>query len=96
MLRLLSLAMMIAVTVRPAAAQDPFGPGPGMVTGEDLVPVRFVADRDVVHAGETFHVAAIFDIEPKWHIYWMNPGMAGLPTEVEMKAPDGYAVKPML
>jgi thiol:disulfide interchange protein DsbD len=94
MLRCCRLAILLVVA-GSAAAQGPPDPfGDTNRSGEELVPLRLIVDRDTVHGGETFHVVAIFDIEPKWHIYWINPGAAGLPTEVDVTAPDGFEVGP--
>jgi thiol:disulfide interchange protein DsbD len=32
------------------------------------------------------------EVKPGWHIYWKNPGEAGLPTSVRFDAPDGFEV----
>ena len=76
---------------RPASAQGPPDLFPSETpSGEELVPVRFFTDADVVHGGQSFHLVAAFDIRPGWHIYWVNPGDAGLPTEVKVTAPAGF------
>src|SRR5690606_2917551 len=36
-----------------------------------------------------------FDIAEHWHIYWENPGDAGLPTKVEFILPEGLSVGPI-
>lgn len=38
---------------------------------------------------ERAYVGVFFDIEPGWHIYWKNPGGAGMATEVLWRLPDG-------
>jgi DsbC/DsbD-like thiol-disulfide interchange protein len=65
-------------------------------TGNQLVPVRLVADTATIAPGQMFHLAVLFDIEPRWHIYWRNPGDSGSPTFVEVSAPDGFEVGPTL
>jgi DsbC/DsbD-like thiol-disulfide interchange protein len=60
--------------------------------GNRLVKVALAADRDSVHPGEKFTLAAKLTIEPGWHIYWQNPGDAGVPTRVDVKAPAGFKV----
>jgi thiol:disulfide interchange protein DsbD len=40
-------------------------------------------------------LAARFDIDPEWHIYWENPGESGLATEVTFEAPAGFEVGPV-
>lgn len=32
-----------------------------------------------------------FEIEPGWHLYWLNPGVAGLPPQVRWELPEGFA-----
>jgi thiol:disulfide interchange protein DsbD len=51
-----------------------------------------IADREVVGPGETFRLAVVFDLAPKWHVYWKDPGAGGLPPRVRVTAPDGYRV----
>lgn len=30
-------------------------------------------------------------VDDHWHVYWNNPGDAGMPTSVELKLPEGWA-----
>lgn len=46
-----------------------------------------------IQPGKPFEVALGLIIEPKWHIYWMNPGDTGAPTEVRWKLPGGYRIQ---
>src|ERR1700680_1907314 len=39
--------------------------------------------------GSTIWVAVHQAIRPGWHTYWQNPGMAGLPTSIDWKLPQG-------
>lgn len=57
--------------------------------GEGRARARLVAGRERIEAGSTFMLGVRFDIEPGWHIYWRNPGGAGLATEVLWKLPEG-------
>ena len=59
--------------------------------GDDGPQVRatLLADAEAVAPGQSMTLAVRFDIAPGWHIYWSNPGDAGLATEVEFTAPDG-------
>jgi thiol:disulfide interchange protein DsbD len=88
---LASLALMLAV-VPAAMAQLPGLGGGEQKSGDELVPVRAMADVDTVHPGERFHIAVVLDIEPGWHIYWLSAGASGLPTSVEVKGPAGYTI----
>src|SRR5262245_60812389 len=60
--------------------------------GNSLVRASLLADTTAVEPGKPFRVAVHFRIEPKWHIYWMNPGDSGQPPEVKWKLPEGFAV----
>ncbi len=39
--------------------------------------------------GDTVTIAIIMDPKPGWHDYWLNPGDAGTPLELEWKLPPG-------
>jgi thiol:disulfide interchange protein DsbD len=60
--------------------------------GKDVVAVHTLADVSRVGPGQTFHVVVVFDLEPKWHIYWKNPGEGALAPRVIVEAPPGFAV----
>ncbi len=62
---------------------------------ENPVKAELLADMSAVVPGATFNVAVKFTIEPGWHIYWINPGDAGLPTTVKFSAPAGFKVEPL-
>jgi thiol:disulfide interchange protein DsbD len=84
----------VALGVLPAAAVacgQPLGPGAG--TG-DLVKIRALTDVSPVGPGQTFHLVIVFNIEPKWHIYWKNPGEGAMPPRVIVEAPRGFEVAP--
>lgn len=49
-----------------------------------------VAENSAIAPGRAFWVAGRFRIEPKWHIYWINPGESGLPTGLDWKLPPGF------
>ncbi|MCL4197852.1 MAG: hypothetical protein KJZ69_10205 [Phycisphaerales bacterium] len=60
------------------------------------VQLAVYSDVAEVAAGSTFHLAFEFTIEKHWHIYWLNAGDTGMPTEIEIKAPEGFSVGPVL
>lgn len=63
--------------------------------GEGRARARLVADGRAAEAGSTSLLGVRFDIEPGWHIYWRNPGGAGLATEVVWELPEGLAAGPL-
>ena len=44
-------------------------------------------------AGQEFSILLTAEIEPGWHIYWKNPGDAGLPTRFNWELPAGINLK---
>lgn len=51
----------------------------------DAVKVTYKLSHRVIAPGDTFLVEFTFRIKQGWHIYWVNPGDAGLPTIIEPK-----------
>ena len=49
-----------------------------------------VADVDAVKPGAVFRLGVHYKMDPKWHIYWIEPGEAGVPTKVNFDLPDGW------
>lgn len=60
----------------PAATED---------YGKGNARVQLVARK---HGGEPVFLGVSFDIKPGWHIYWKNPGGAGLATEIRWRLPE--------
>ena len=56
------------------------------------IDIELVADAASVGPGDDFILATRFVIQPGWHIYWINPGEAGLATEVDMAGPAGFVI----
>ncbi|MEO1222447.1 MAG: protein-disulfide reductase DsbD domain-containing protein, partial [Pseudomonadota bacterium] len=44
--------------------------------------VELISERSLAVPGETVWFGLSFEIDPKWHIYWVNPGDAGIPPEI--------------
>jgi len=57
---------------------------------ESHVRARLVADAGEIRPGDPFHLGVLLEPEPGWHVYWRNPGEAGLATEVLFDLPDGF------
>jgi thiol:disulfide interchange protein DsbD len=54
--------------------------------------VELVADTAAVAPGESFRLGIRFELEPHWHLYWLNPGSSGFPITVDWDLPEGFAV----
>jgi len=51
---------------------------------EPAAPVTIEAARAYGEDGLQLRFGALFKIQDGWHIYWRNPGEAGLPTELRL------------
>ena len=81
-----AMCFLMGSLVSPATAQE---------TEETRVKARLVTDTAAVEPGMTFWVGVQFEIEDGWHIYWRNPGGAGLATAVDIDLPDGFVAGPL-
>lgn len=57
-------------------------------TAEELVRVE-VGVVGEAKPGATVRIAATFTIHQGWHIYWLNPGESGMPTQITLELPAG-------
>lgn len=78
------IAFLLCAELAAGAASAESSPAPS-------IQVSLLAP-DAVSPGQTVDLGVRIDIEPEWHIYWKNPGSAGLPTLVDVHAPDGAQV----
>lgn len=83
--------------IRVAACLAMSAAVPAAVAGIEADPVRaeMVADREAIRPGESFTLGVVFRMDEGWHIYWRNPGAAGLPTRVEWSLPEGFEAGPL-
>ncbi|WP_278247629.1 protein-disulfide reductase DsbD domain-containing protein, partial [Teichococcus deserti] len=51
--------------------------------------VTLAAAPAAVAPGQPFRVGLKQQLTPGWHTYWINPGDAGTPPEIEFSLPDG-------
>ncbi len=86
---------------RLALAEDRIG-GIGMGEGggspklEPHAQVELISDASALVPGKTFRVGVHFRLDPHWHVYWVNPGDAGLPVSVSWTLPAGFSAGPIL
>lgn len=52
--------------------------------------VELIAEYDAIVPGEPLSVAFRFVLDPEWHLYWLNPGDAGLAPRVFWSLPEGF------
>ena len=53
--------------------------------------VELISERSLAVPGETVWLGLSFEIDPKWHIYWINPGDAGIPPEITWRETGGLS-----
>jgi thiol:disulfide interchange protein DsbD len=56
---------------------------------------RLVVSTAHVEAGKPFQIGVLFHIQRGWHVYWHNPGDAGLPTSIRWTLPGGFTTGPL-
>jgi DsbC/DsbD-like thiol-disulfide interchange protein len=59
------------------------------------VHVDLLANVAAVCPGKPFWLGVSLTVDPGWHVYWSNPGDAGLPTRVKFSLPDGFTAGPL-
>lgn len=61
-------------------------------TNEELVSVKMVSEEAVIVPGKPFWVAVQFTMDKDWHLYWKNPGDAGMAPKISWQLPQGFVV----
>ncbi len=56
----------------------------------DYLEADLISESVQVAPGEAFWVGFHFKIRDGWHIYWRNPGEAGMPTRINWDLPFGF------
>ncbi len=58
--------------------------------GTELVRATLIADGSAFVPGKTIRLGVLLDLAPGWHVYWKNPGDAGISTSLEWSMPEGF------
>src|SRR5262245_12535811 len=74
----------LAATPLTSKAEDDM-PDPKSILQADLI--AYAPGK----AGEPITVGVRFNVAPKWHIYWKNPGESGLATTIKLELPEGWS-----
>jgi len=61
----------------------------------DHVRVELLVPGKDLYIGDWNDAGIYFKLEPGWHVYWKNPGDAGLPPHVEWMLPAGITAGPL-
>src|SRR5437762_7051436 len=83
----LALAIVILLCGAGAAAAQ--------IDSAPKVHARLVAETGEVAPGSKITIALEEIIRTGWHTYWINPGEAGLPTEIHWKLPPNWQAGPI-
>ncbi len=83
--RALIIALICLLPLAGRAAESPPHSSPRNV-------VSLVSDMDSVAPGGAYHLGVRFQLTPGWHIYFRNPGDAGLPPEPSWTLAEGMRV----
>lgn len=73
-----------------------FGSLSGLEPESDPVQLEMFVEHEHLPKGEPFWTLLRFDLQPGWHIYWKNPGAAGLAPEIEWQLPANFSVDEVL
>ena len=68
---------------------------PSRADSARMAEVRLVSDSRQIAPGQKFRLGLLFVISADSHIYWRNPGDAGLATMVEWELPEGFVAGPL-
>jgi len=82
-----ALAQPAAVAPVQTAGQG----APGGPVRVEAVEVELVAREAAVVPGQPLTLGLRVLHDPHWHTYWRNPGDSGLPTQLELALPQGFA-----
>ncbi|MGF1635336.1 MAG: protein-disulfide reductase DsbD domain-containing protein [Phycisphaerae bacterium] len=84
------LAVLTILTLSAWVATPPAAGAPDQPAGNAYVSVELVTATD--DFTKPFEVGLHFEMADGWHIYWKNPGEAGIPPKVTWNLPDGFTV----
>jgi thiol:disulfide interchange protein len=63
---------------------------------ESPVHARLLTDHQTIQPGKPFWVGVELSMDKGWDTYWINPGEAGFPTQVDWELPAGFKAGPLL
>lgn len=86
-----SIAVSLTLIAALFAALAPIGGARAQTAVEtEYAFTEFVPEADGVVPGETLWIAIRQEVREGWHVFWENPGDAGLPLAIEWTLPEGF------
>ncbi|MFA7238233.1 MAG: protein-disulfide reductase DsbD domain-containing protein [Phycisphaeraceae bacterium] len=82
----------VAMAVMLIGAATAVGASGGGESAEQVTKITLLTDRGTISPGGSMRVGLMFEMKEHWHIYWRNPGEAGLPPRVRWKLPEGFVM----
>ena len=79
-----------AITTLCLAAIAVAGSGCEGAEAEPHVSARLLASTSAVVPGQRFVLGVELTMADGWHVYWKNPGDAGLATDLQWQVPKGF------
>ena len=77
-----------------AQFEDPFGIDQSDAA-KPATTVKLLLSHDTAKPGSTVMAGLALTMDDGWHTYWINPGEAGIATDVEWKLPKGVSAGPI-
>jgi len=81
-----------------ARASDPINApvgGTSVPVAQPHVVAELIPETTTIEAGKPFDIALHLHCDPQWHTYWINPGDAGLATNITWTLPPGFSAGPI-
>jgi thiol:disulfide interchange protein/DsbC/DsbD-like thiol-disulfide interchange protein len=96
-LTLLAAGFLAAAPVLRASDAIPDEPttGRSATVTQPHVTAELIAETITAHGGHPFQIALHLHMDPGWHTYWINPGDAGLATDIKWTLPPGWSAGPI-
>jgi DsbC/DsbD-like thiol-disulfide interchange protein len=65
-------------------------PGSADQPADEHVKLELVSEQDALVPGKDLWLGFRFDLQDKWHTYWINPGDSGEAPRIEWQLPAGF------
>lgn len=90
MLNFVRFVLVLIAMIQPLSAA-----AASLAPDTENVKVELIQEEETIQGGHPFWVALHLNLEKGWHVYWKNPGDAGMPLKVEWQLPPGYEAGPL-